>query len=184
MSTASRQVWNWRDDTPARRREHLAARLRRRGLVGGLVALAVGTILNKVFGHVLLGRVLVLLGAAQALTALWRPLILAVPLRWLGRFGEAVGTVLAWLLLTPTWLLAFVPAGLVLRLRRRDLLHRGPLAPGLTAWVPRRRQPETGSFARQFRDEDPDARSLARPEGSLPEAGLVAGIATDRETPA
>ena len=182
MSTASRQVWNWREDTPERRREELAARLRHRGLVGGLVALAVGTLLNKVFGHAILGRVIVLLGAFQALVALWRPLLLAGPLRWLVRFGEAVGTGLSWLLLTLLWSLVFVPAGVVLRLRRRDPLHRARLAPGLTAWIPRRRQPEAESFARQFLVEDPGAHDLDRPESTLPDPGLVAGTEADGES--
>ncbi len=176
MSTASRQVWNWRDDTPTRRREAAVARLRRTGLVGGVVALVAGTVLNLVLGHVIVGRLLVTLGALQTMAALWRPHLLASPLRWLQRFGQLVGAGLAWLLLTPLWLLVFVPVGWWLRLRRRDPLHRAPLAAGLTAWIPRRRSSDAASAARQFQDEDREARELERPECALPAPELLAEV--------
>lgn len=176
MSTASRQVWNWREEKPQRRRERVVAGLRRHGLVGGLVALAVGTLLNKVLGHATIGRVVVAIGALQALTALWRPLLLEAPLRWLRRFGHAVGSGLAWLLLGSFWLLVFVPGGLWLRATGRDPLHRAPLDRESTAWIPRRHAPDPASARRQFLDEDPSARDEHRPVGTLPEPALLAEI--------
>ena len=168
MSLASRQIWNWRDDTPERRCALQTARLRRHGLVQGLVVLAVGSVFNLVLGQVLLGRVLVIVGAIQTLVALGRPLWLERPRRLLAGFGLVVGRALAWLLLTPLWLLVFVPAAAWLRLRGHDPLHRAPLDAGLTAWIPRRRQPTAAAAERQFLDEDREARSLRRPVGTLP----------------
>ena len=168
MSQASRQIWNWRDETPARRNELQAARLRRLGLIQGLVALALGSVLNLVLGHALLGRVVVTVGAIQTLVALARPLWLHRPRRLLAGCGRLVGRGLAWLLLTPLWLLVFVPVGAWLRLRGRDPLYRAALEAGLTAWIPHRREPTAAAAERQFLLEDREARSLRRPVGSLP----------------
>ena len=143
--------------------------LRRHGIIQGLVVLAIGTILNLVLGHTLLGRVVVVVGVAQSLVALKRPLWLERPRRLLAHFGQLVGRLLAWLLLTPLWLLVFVPAGAWLRLRGRDPLHRTALVDGFTAWIPRRREPMAASAERQFLVEDREARSLRRPVGTLPE---------------
>jgi hypothetical protein len=171
VSTAGRQVWNWREDAPAARRARRLAVLRRRGLVQGLVAAGVGTVLNLVLGHVWLGRVIVLVGAVQTLVALHRPALLEPVFRLLLRLGHAVGRGLAWLLLAPLWLLVFVPTGAWLRWRRRDPLHRAPLAPDRTAWIPRRQQPGPDDAIRQFLQEDREARALVRPVGSLPDPG-------------
>jgi hypothetical protein len=168
MSTASRQVWNWREDGAARREAALAS-LRRRGLVQGLAMLAVGTALNKLLDHHTAGRVVVVLGAVQAAVAMWRTAWLEPVQRLLARAGEAAGRGLAWLLLAPLWLVVFVPAGLWLRLRGRDPLHRAPLAPGLTAWIPRRSASTSESARRLFMDEDREARALERPVGARPD---------------
>jgi len=180
MSQASRQIWNWQANTAAavaERAERDAARWRRRGLWQGLAVAIAGTAANKLFGHEIAGRLLVTLGAAQALVALARPGLLAAASRHLRRFGEAVGRALAWLLLGPLWLAVFVPGGLLLRLQRRDPLHRAPLASGLTAWIPRRTAASAESCARQFLVEDRRARSLARPVGALPAPELLRDLA-------
>lgn len=181
MSLASREIWNWRAAITANqeRPQRETARLRRRGLLQGLVIVAVGTALNRGFGHELAGRLLVVIGALQTLLAVVRPLWLGAVERRLRRFGELVARVLAWLLLGPLWLLVFVPAGLVLRWQGRDPLHRGPLPPGVTAWIPRRRAPAAESCARQFLDEDREARALRRPVGTLPEPSLLAALDAD-----
>jgi hypothetical protein len=175
MSHASREIWNWRAQAAAEvaRPERERARLRRRGLVQGLVIVIVGTLLNRGLGHELAGRILVVIGALQGFLGLVRPLWLGAMHRQLLRFGELVGRALAWLLLGPLWLLVFVPGSIVLRLQRRDPLHRAPLDAGLTAWIPRRRPATAASCERQFLDEDREARALARPEGSLPPAAWL-----------
>ena len=168
MSTASRQIWNWRDEG-AGQHERRAASLRRRGVAQGLVMLAVGTLLNKGLGHAAAGRVIVALGAVQTMAALWRPALLAPVQRLLARTGVVAGRILSWLLLTPLWLLVFVPAGLWLRVTGRDPLHRGGLDGQWTAWIPRRVPSTAASARRTFLDEDPDAHAVRRPVGAVPE---------------
>lgn len=173
MSHAGRQIWKWRERDTAREESRQLARLRRRGLIQGVAVLALGTLLNRGLGHEMVGRFLVAVGALQTLIAMWRPHLLAVVERWSLRFGRAVGRGLSWLLLAPFWLLVLVPGGLWLKLRGRDPLHRAPLAGGLTAWIPRRRAATAASMARQFLEEDREARSLERPVGTMPAPDLL-----------
>ena len=172
MSNASRQVWNWREP----RTRDIHASVRRRGMVAGLVALVIGTVLNKVLGHALAGKILVALGAAQVMVALWRPGWLRPVLGLFQQFGILVGRGLAWLLLGALWLLVMVPGGIWLRLRGRDPLHRAPLADGLTAWVPRRYAATAESSERQFIEEDRLARGMTRPVSSLPDESILAEL--------
>ena len=178
MSQASREIWNWRAAITAGQERPLRAlaRLRRRGLLRGLVIVAVGTALNRGLGHEFAGRLLVGIGALQTLLAIVRPLWLGAVEQRLRGFGEVVARALAWLLLGPLWLVVFVPVGLVLRLQRRDPLHREPLAAGLTAWIPRRLSSTPESCARQFLHEDRVARALRRPVGSLPDPSLLVAL--------
>jgi hypothetical protein len=174
MSHASRQIWNWRAarEAEAARPQREARRLRRRGLVQGLIVVGLGSVLNLGLGHQLAGRLLVVIGALQVVLALGRPLWLGVVEDRLLRFGDLVGRALAWLLLGPLWLLVFVPGGLLLRLRGRDPLHRAPLPADLTAWIPRREVSSAESSRRQYLNEDPEAKALARPVGALPDPAL------------
>lgn len=178
MSQAGRAIWDWREQLAAAQDlPRLArAKLRRRGLATGLVLAVVGTALNKGLGQATAGLVLLGLGLAHALLALSRPQWLGVWQRFWQRFGELVGRALAWLLLGSLWLVVFVPGGLLLRLQRRDPLHRAPLAEGLSAWIPRRQAADAASCARQFLDEDRQARALQRPVGTLPDPALLADL--------
>jgi len=137
---------------------------------------SLGSVLNLGLGHQFAGRLLVVIGALQVVLALGRPLWLGVVEDRLLRFGDLVGRALAWLLLGPLWLLVFVPGGLLLRLRGRDPLHRAPLPEDLTAWIPKREAATAESSRRQFLNEDPQARALARPVGSLPDPDLLTGL--------
>lgn len=168
-ATAGRVVWDWRERDPERERARAARRLKREGLTQGLVVIAIGFVVKNVFGHRAFGDLLVILGALQGLIATWRPHWL-VPVRRAGVvLGHGAGTLLTWLLLAPFFGVVVVPVALVLRWRGRDPLHRRPLAPGLTAWIPRRHPPAPQHLQRQFLDEDREARALARPEGTLPD---------------
>lgn len=167
-ATAGRVVWDWRERDPERERARAAQRLKRDGVIQGLAVIAIGFAVKNLLGHRTLGDVLVVLGALQGLVATWRP-------HWLGpvrRFGlllgRGAGALLTWLLLVPFFWVVMVPVALVLRWRGRDPLHRRPLAPGLTAWIPRRHQPAPEHMHRQFLDEDREARAMARPAGTLP----------------
>jgi hypothetical protein len=89
-----------------------------------------------------------------ALVVLAAGLLSSAARRRLARLGglvqQAVGRTLAWALLTPVYFLIFTPAALVLRLRRRDPLHRRPLPPPQTYWWPRPHAPRPESYGRQF----------------------------------
>jgi hypothetical protein len=173
-TSASRIVWDWRTRDPQRERERAHLRLKREGLLQGLVVLAVGFVVKNVLGHRVLGDVLVILGALQGMIATWRPHWLG-PVRRVGlAFGRLVGGALTWLLLVPFFALVMVPVALVMRLRGRDPLHRRPLTAGLTAWIPRRQAPTRESLQRQFLLEDREARALQRPDGARPEDAEVA----------
>jgi len=177
---ASRVVWNWRDRDPEREQARIRETLRREGLVQGFVVLAIGLVLRHLVGHGVVGGVLVILGAVQALCGMWRPLWLR-PVRRLGRrLGHAVGLALAWLLLVPLHLLVVTPAAWLLRLQGRDPLHRQPLPANLTAWIPRRRASTPASLERQFLEEDREARRLQRSEGVRPDPRLLADLEPDR----
>lgn len=177
--SASRTIWDWRARDGERERVRVARRLKRDGLIQGLVVLGLGLLVKHLLGHRMLGDVLVVLGAVQGLVATWRPFWLR-PVSRAGRWlGRAVGAALSWLLLLPFFALVMVPGGLWLRLRGRDPLHRAPLASGLTAWIARRRASTAESLDRQFLDEDRDARATARPEGALADPALLAELEGD-----
>lgn len=168
-------IWDWRARLASREPDLLRRGLRRQGLTQGVLMVAVAAVVKFALARAWLGNAILVLGAAQLLVAIWRPAWL-LPFRRLGhRLGQAVGLGLTWLLLVPFHALCIVPGGLLLRARGIDPLSRGRLEPGLTGWIPRRRESTAGSMVRQFLVEDRAARALRRPEGSLPDpAGSAA----------
>jgi hypothetical protein len=177
--SVNRTVWDWRARDPECERARVALRLKREGVIQGLAVLGLGFLTKKLLGHRVLSDVLVILGAVQGMVAIWRPLWLH-PVRRAGRgLGRAVGAALSWLLLLPFFALVMVPGALWLRLRGRDPLHRAPLAPGLTAWIPRRQASTPASLARQFLEEDRGARATSRPEGTLTDPSVLAELEGD-----
>lgn len=162
-------IWDWRARLANRDPECVGRSLRRTGLIQGLVMVAVAAIVKFALARAWLGDMIFVLGAVQLLMAVWRPAWL-LPFRRLGRrFGQAVGLGLTWLLLVPFYALCIVPGGLLLRWRGRDPLSRRRLGPGLTGWIPRRQAVTPESMVRQFLVEDRAARTVRRPEASLPD---------------
>lgn len=177
VSLASRKVWNWQERDAGIDSASRAASRRQRWLIQGFVLAVLGTVLNMGLGHTVPGRVVLVVGVLQMVIALWRPRFL-IPLdRIADRIAAAVGHTVAWLLLTPFWLLVIVPGGFILRLQRRDPLHRASLPTDLTGWVPRRRASDPASTSHQFLIEDRGARALERPVGTLPDPALLAELA-------
>jgi hypothetical protein len=82
------------------------------------------------------------------------------------RFGKflakIIGLILTWGLLTPLWILVFIPAGLVLKIQGRDPLHRKLEDKKFSYWICRRSQPEAENYHRQFLVEDKEARAEKR----------------------
>lgn len=161
-------VWNWREAGPARR----GGNPRLRGLIQTLVLLAVAAGLRWGLGHALPAFIAAGVAAVILVTSQGVPGVYAAIEAFGRRLGVWAGAALTWLLLVPVWLLVFVPAGLVLRLRGRDPLHRAPRAAGLTYWIPRRRRPGPEEYARQFLVEDREARGLERPVGAAEGEGV------------
>lgn len=142
-------VWNWRQETPgAGSAAFLEARrtaLRRAGVIQALVGAAVGGALFC-FGAVFLARVAWGGAGLVGLAALISPAVLYAAIgRSLRLLGRGIGRLLAILLLTPVFLLFFVPFGRLLRAGRRDRLERwfDPSAP--TYWHRRDDAPRTKS---------------------------------------
>jgi len=89
------------------------------------------------------------------------------------RFGRwlafAVGTALIYILLVPFFFLFVFPVSVLLRLQRRDPLHRTYRAADLTYWIPRFKHSSPDTYERQFLREDKQAKGLQRSVGSLPD---------------
>jgi hypothetical protein len=118
---ASAAVWRWRearDEAGEVRRERLRAR------VGGLVGLVVSAF-AFVTGHPTVALVAGSIGGAMLLASFVAPVSALASLRRLfERFGLVVGRLVAFLTLTPVFVLFFVPFGLLTRHGARDPLRR------------------------------------------------------------
>ncbi len=161
-------VWRWRDTDPAEP-EHPVRDVKGRILRSGLPGLVIGAVL-WFLGWRLPGGIVMGSSLALVLLGLAAPPLRRKATALLGRMGAWTGRLLGVLLLTPVFLLVVVPIGLYLKAAGRDPLHRRPLRPGLTYWIPRRNRPEPEQYRRQFLVEDPQARALERPvEGGAAE---------------
>jgi hypothetical protein len=166
----SEVVWNWRDGKRRGAGHGDAADLRRAAVVQAAVLAAAGGLLRYGLGHALAAWVVWGLGAASLGLGLLHPPAYR-PLHRFGRIlGRGVGQLLVHLLLVPFYYLFFFPVAAYLRLRGRDPMHRRFRPPDLTYWIPHRHAAPPGIYERQFLKEDPQARGLHRPVGSLPES--------------
>jgi hypothetical protein len=159
-------IWNWRAEQQpdgSRRREHQA--LRRAALVQASVMLVVAALLYVVLQRRLFAQLIAGIGVICLLLGLALPAAYA-PVHRFGRWlGRAVGQLLLYLLLVPFFYLFMVPVSLVLKLQKRDPMHRRPLPAGLTYWITRRIASSPATYERQFLHEDRQARDLERPVG-------------------
>jgi len=151
---ASSVAWSWRDRAAgleaARARE--AASNRTKGLIGGVIGLAVAALFYLVFHKVRTAEVIAAVAVLVALTALASPLGAYKTLsRWLDRFAHAVGSAVTWVLMTVLFYVVFLPAGLILR--RKLAVTKGADKRLPTYWIAteereRARTPE--SYRKQF----------------------------------
>lgn len=119
---ASAAIWSWREREASR--AHEATRARRGGLLRAVVGFVIGGAFY-VFGAHHVAYVAASLSGLVALLALLSPLGLYRKLDDLaGWSGQLVGTILSWVLLTPVFVLFFVPYGLLFRRGSRDRLER------------------------------------------------------------
>ncbi len=153
---AASVAWSWRDRAAqaaaARAREARANRVK--GLIGGAVGLAVAALLYVVFHREKMGSFVAGVAVAFALIALISPLgLYKQTLKVLDVFAHAVGTAITWVLMTVLFYLVFLPAGLILRGRKKLGITRGADRTLPTYWISteereRARTPE--SYRKQF----------------------------------
>jgi hypothetical protein len=143
-------VWDWRkaDDAGARAREAAAAR--KRGALGLVIGLAAAALLYlwKPKLALVVAAVALILG----LLALVAPLTLYKKVTHaFDVFAHGVAAAVTWVLMTLLYYLLFLPAGLILRARRKLAITRS-FDPGLsTYWTAtdgRQHPPE--SYRKQF----------------------------------
>jgi len=153
---AASVAWSWRDraagNAAALAREAVANR--RKGLIGGAVGMAVAALFHFVFHRTLAAEVIAAIAILVVLLALASPLGLYKGLtRALDVFAHAVGTAITWVLMTVLFYLVFLPAGLILRGRKKLGITRGADRTLPTYWLSteereRARTPE--SYGKQF----------------------------------
>jgi hypothetical protein len=149
---AAAVTWQWQ--SLALDRSGAAAarvRARRSGTLRAVVGLAAAGA-AALLGHPVLavGIAAVTLGGLT-IAWLWPVTVHAVVERWLGALGRGLGRALAWLLLTPLFVVFFWGFGRWMRRGRRDALQRwlDPNAPSY--YRPRApRPPGLDSYRRQF----------------------------------
>ncbi|HKI03743.1 MAG TPA: hypothetical protein VKK31_17315 [Thermoanaerobaculia bacterium] len=150
---ASAIAWSWRDraagETQARGRE--AAANRRKGLIGGVIGLAVAALVYFWFHRPVAAAVIAAIAVSIALLALASPLGAYKGLtRLLDRFAHGVGTAVTWVLMTLLFYLVFLPMGAVLRARGKLAISKGADRRLPTYWTPTEREKTPESYRKQF----------------------------------
>jgi hypothetical protein len=151
---ASSVAWSWRDraSQAERARAREAASARTRGVVGGLIGLAVAAAIYYFFRRPVPAGIVAAIAVVLALIALASPLGLHKKVtRVLQRFAHGVGAAVTWVLMTLLYYLVFLPTGALLRARRRLGITRGADRGLPTYWIPARERARTPeSYRRQF----------------------------------
>jgi hypothetical protein len=145
---AASAIWDWRR-RPGDGAAEAARRLRRRGLVQGLVGLAAAAAIGLLW-RPRLGWIVGGVAVAVTLLAVAWPAAYARLATLLERFGHGVGLVVTWLLLPLLYLLLFLPLGLVLRARRRLRLTRRPDPRLASYWRPAAEARPAEAYRKQF----------------------------------
>lgn len=147
-------VWPWRERAAgdeARRLEAIRS-ARVRGLIQGVLGLAVATLVAFVFGKPILALFIASIGSIVGVSALVSPLgIYGGITRGVEKLGYGIGTLLTWLLMPLIFYFLFLPVGLFLRARNRLGITRGadPTLP--TYWISTAEKKSTReSYDRQF----------------------------------
>jgi hypothetical protein len=132
-SRAAQVAWQWRGAPAADDTARAAAAVRRKGLLGGLVGLAVASAMY--FWKPQMAAVVAAIAVATTLLALVSPLRGFHALtRALEAFARGLGLVMTWLLIGLAYYLLFLPVGLVLRASRKLHITRGADARLATYW--------------------------------------------------
>jgi hypothetical protein len=147
---AAAAAWPRGGSESAADRGREVARARRRGLVQAAISLAVAALIAWRW-RPLAGWIVGGVGVGFALLAWLSPRRghRAVE-RWLRRFAQGVGAVLAWILLAGVTVGVFWPLGAILRARRRLRITTGFDAARASYWAPAPPPRGLGQYRRQF----------------------------------
>lgn len=150
---ASSVAWSWRDraagEAAARDRE--AAANRRKGVIGGVIGLAVAALIYFVFDRPVAAGIVAGIAILIALLALASPLGLYKGLaRALDRFAYFVGSVLTWVLMPVLFYVVFLPMGLLLRARGKLAISKSADPRMPTYWKSTERERTPESYRKQF----------------------------------
>jgi hypothetical protein len=149
-------VWEWRGggEREESRRAREAAEIRKRGLIGGVIGLAVAALVFFLWKKPVPAAVIAAVALLLSLPGLVAPLTAGRSVgRALDRFAHAVGTGVTWVLMTVLYYLLFLPVGLVLRARGKLGITRAfdPRRPSYWTSVEERERTRTPeSYRRQF----------------------------------
>jgi hypothetical protein len=146
-------VWRWSGgETEPQKRAREAAAARKRGLLGGVIGLAVAAVFYFLLKRQEAAAVIASIALLFTLLALLAPLTAYKSVtRALDRFAHVLGMAVTWLLLTLMYFLFFLPLGWFLRTRGKLAITRSfdPRLPSYwTSLEDRARAPE--SYRRQF----------------------------------
>jgi hypothetical protein len=158
MSTSklvpSTVVWDWRARAGAAeaRRAREAAEIRRRGLLGAVIGLAVAAVVWFLWKRPVPAVVIATVALLLSLPGLAAPLTAGRQVaRGLDRLAYGVGLGVTWVLMTLLFYLLFLPVGLLLRARGRLRIARAWEPQRPTYWVSTGERPRTPeSYRRQF----------------------------------
>lgn len=158
-------TWNWRAPAGPAPGSGRAA-LRRAAFIQAGVTAAVGAVLRFGFGHHLFPQILWGIAVLVLVLGLFFPRAYR-PVHAFGRgLGRFVGRILVYVLLVPLYYLFFTPVALLLRIQKRDPLHRDFRDPRHTYWIARGPRERGENATRQFLREDREARGELRDVGS------------------
>jgi hypothetical protein len=148
----SAAIWSWSGgETSGQERAREAAAARKRGLLGGVVGLAVAAVFYFLLKRPTASAVVAGIALLFTLLALLAPLTAYKSVtRALDRFAYSLGTAVTWLLLTLLYYILFLPLGWFLRLRGKLAITRS-FDPRLSSYwtsLEDRKTPE--SYQRQF----------------------------------
>jgi hypothetical protein len=147
---AAQVAWQWHRAPAADDTARAAAAARRKGLLGGLVGLAVASALY--FWKPQMAAVVAAIAVATTLLALVSPLRGFHALtKALEAFARGLGLVMTWLLIGLAYYLLFLPVGLLLRATHKLHVTRGADARLGTYWQqPTAPPPSLDAYRRPF----------------------------------
>jgi hypothetical protein len=153
-------TWNWRasrENGPPTGRPY-----RRLALIQGSIMILFAVVIALVFKHALTSRIIAGLGVLVIALGLFAPRAYR-PIHGFGQaLGRFVGQVLVYVLLVPFFYLVFLPGALILRLQKRDPLHRHYREARWSYWIRRSTVDSRENISRQFLRENREARAELR----------------------